>query len=96
MRKNGILLRGSRKNNKLTNQVMSVRAIGARIKILGRDILGIWELSPHDLRHTWATRAAKESNPFVLRDADGWTNMQTPSRYVEKAKVVNEGIKLDY
>ena len=96
MRKSGILLRGSRKNNKLTNQVMSVRAIGARIKMLGRDILGIWELSPHDLRHTWATRAAKDSNPFVLRDAGGWTNMQTPSRYVEKAKVVNEGIKLDY
>ncbi|MCB8944441.1 MAG: site-specific integrase [Ardenticatenaceae bacterium] len=96
MRKNGRLLRGSRKNNKLTNQNMSVRAIGARIKILGRDILGVWELSPHDLRHTWATRAAKSSNPFVLRDAGGWTNMQTPSRYVEKAKVANEGIQLDY
>jgi len=96
MRSNGILLRGSRKNGKLTNQVMSVRAIGARVKILGRDILGIWELSPHDLRHTWATQAAKESNPFVLRDAGGWTNMQTPSRYVEKAKVVNKGIRLDY
>ena len=96
MRQSGILLRGSRKNGKLTNQVMSVRAIGARIKILGRDILGIWELSPHDLRHTWATRAAKRSNPFILRDAGGWTNMQTPSRYVERAKVVNEGIQLDY
>ena len=96
MRKSDILLRGSRKNNKLTEAVMSVRAIGARIKILGRDILGIWELSPHDLRHTWATRAAKGSNPFVLRDAGGWTNMQTPSRYVERAKVVNEGIQLDY
>jgi integrase len=96
MRKSGALLRGSRKNGKLTNQVMSVRAIGARVKILGRDILGIWELSPHDLRHTWATRAAKESNPFVLRDAGGWTNMQTPGRYVERSKVVNEGIRLDY
>jgi integrase len=96
MRKNNKLLRGSRKNGKLTDQFMSVRAIGARIKILGRDILSIWELSPHDLRHTWATRAAKESNPFVLRDAGGWTNMQTPSRYVEKARVVNKGIHLDY
>lgn len=92
----GRLLRGSRKNGKLTNQVMSVRAVGGRVKILGRDILGIWELSPHDLRHTWATRAAKNSNPFVLRDAGGWTNMQTPGRYVERAKVVNEGIQLDY
>ena len=96
LRPSGILLRGSRKNGKLTDDVMSVRALGSRIKILGRDILGLWELSPHDLRHTWATRAAKGSNPFVLRDAGGWTNMQTPSRYVERAQVVNEGIKLDY
>lgn len=96
MRQSGALLRGSRKNGKLTNQVMSVRAVGARVKILGRDILGIWELSPHDLRHTWATRAAKGSNPFVLRDAGGWTNMQTPGRYVERSKVVNEGVQLDY
>lgn len=95
-RAGGPLLRGSRKNGKLSGQVMSVRAIGARVKILGRDILGIWELSPHDLRHTWATRAAKGSNPFVLRDAGGWTNMQTPGRYVARAKVVNEGIQLDY
>lgn len=96
LRAKGRLLRGSRKNEKLTDQVMSVRAVGARVKILGRDILGIWELSPHDLRHTWATRAAKGSNPFVLRDAGGWTNMQTPGRYVERAQVVNEGIQLDY
>lgn len=96
MRKSGVLLRGSRKNSTLTDETMSVRAIGARVKILGRDILSIWELSPHDLRHTWATRAAKNSSPFVLRDAGGWTNMQTPSRYVERARVVNEGIKLDY
>lgn len=65
LRQSGVLLRGSRKNGKLTNQNMPVRA-------------------------------AKGSNPFVLRDADGWTNMQTPSRYVERAKVVNEGIQLDY
>lgn len=96
MRQSGKLLRGSRKNGKLTHHNMSARAIGARVKILGRDILAIWELSPHDLRHTWATRAAKESNPFVLRDAGGWSNMQTPSRYVERSKVVNEGIRLDY
>lgn len=96
LRQAGILLRGSRKNGQLTDEIMSVRAIGSRIKMLGRDILGIWELSPHDLRHTWATQAAKKSNPFVLRDAGGWSNMQTPSRYVERAEVVNEGIELNY
>jgi integrase len=55
LRTEGKLLRGSRKNGDLTNQVMSVRAIGGRVKILGRDILGLWDLSPHDLRPTWAT-----------------------------------------
>ncbi len=63
---------------------------------LGAAVLGEWDLSPHDLRHTWATHAAKESNPFVLRDAGGWTNMQTPGRYVERTAVVNEGIELGY
>lgn len=96
LRPKGTLLRGSRKNGQLTDHKMSVRAIGGRVKLLGRDILGIWELSPHDLRHTWATQAAQNSNPFVLRDAGGWTNMQTPGRYVERAKVVNKGIELDY
>jgi integrase len=70
-RQSGPLLRGSQKNGELTDQVMSVRAIGSRVKILGRDILGVWELSPHDLRHTWDTRAAKGSSPFALCDAGG-------------------------
>jgi hypothetical protein len=31
---------------------MSVRAIGGWVIILGRDILGLWDLNPHDLRLT--------------------------------------------
>ncbi|MCP4933364.1 MAG: tyrosine-type recombinase/integrase [bacterium] len=38
------LLRGSRKNKKLTNGNMSQRAIGNRIRLLGRDLLGIWPI----------------------------------------------------
>jgi len=90
------LLRGSRKNKQLTDGRMSRRAIGSRIRLLGRDLLGVWELSPHDLRHTWATHAARYNDPFALRDAGGWTNMQTPSRYVARRQVANEGIKLNY
>ncbi|PIE28341.1 hypothetical protein CSA57_14385 [candidate division KSB3 bacterium] len=90
------LFRGSRKNKQLTNGNMSQRAISNRIRLLGQDLLGVWELSPHDLRHTWATHAAKHNDPFALRDAGGWTNMQTPSRYVERRKVANEGIELKY
>ncbi len=90
------LLRGSKKNKELTDGRMSGRAIGNRIRLLGRDLLNVWELSPHDLRHTWATHAAQHNDPFALRDAGGWTNMQTPSRYVERSKVANEKIVLNY
>jgi hypothetical protein len=51
-REEGILLRGSGYNEELTKQNMSVRAIGGRVKILRRGILGLLELSPHDLGHT--------------------------------------------
>lgn len=96
MRPSGSLLRGSERGGELNDQVMSTRAIGSRVKLLGRDLLGLYDLSPHDLRHTWATEAAKTSNPFDLRDAGGWSNMQTPSRYVDKHDVVNQRIKLGY
>ena len=59
-RKEGLLLRGSRKNEKLTKQNMSVRAIGGRVKILGRDILGFWELSPRSAPHLGNARCQKQ------------------------------------
>lgn len=96
MRPNGLLLRGSRKNGELTEEGMGVRAVAARVQALAWHVLGVRTLSPHDLRHTWATRAARHTNPFVLRDAGGWSNMQTPGRYVERGKVVNDGVRLDY
>lgn len=89
MPESGGLLRSSKLNNELTNGRMKERAIGKRVQSLGRDILGIYKLSPHDLHHTWATRMAKHNSPFLLRDAGGWSNMQTLSRYVERGKVVS-------
>ncbi|MBK7916733.1 MAG: site-specific integrase [Chloroflexi bacterium] len=70
--------------------------LGHIVKELGATVVDEWELSPHDLRHTWATHAAKETNPFVLRDAGGWSNMQTPSRYVERGEIVNKDVRLRY
>lgn len=96
MRQGQPLLRSSLKNGKLAQRGMTTRAIGYRVNQLGTAVIGEWELSPHDLRHTWATHAAKHSSPFALRDAGGWSNMQTPGRYVEKSAVANEGIELGY
>ncbi|MGQ9927159.1 MAG: tyrosine-type recombinase/integrase [Chloroflexaceae bacterium] len=90
----GPLLRGSRKNGELWG-AMSARAIRERVAILGERI-GITGLSPHDLRHTWATRAARaKSDPFALRDAGGWSSLLMPSRYVHAGEVANSRISLD-
>ncbi|HMQ33642.1 MAG TPA: tyrosine-type recombinase/integrase, partial [Chloroflexaceae bacterium] len=90
----GPLLRGSRKNGELWG-TMSVRAIRERVALLGERV-GLTGLSPHDLRHTWATRAARgKSDPFALRDAGGWSSLAMPSRYVESSSMANERIQLD-
>ena len=52
-------------------------------------------VSPHDLRHDWATSAAAGgSDVFALRDAGGWASLNMPSRYVAAAKVANERVTL--
>ncbi|MBP1464275.1 site-specific integrase [Candidatus Chloroploca sp. M-50] len=90
----GPLLRGSRKNGELWG-FMSTRAIRDRVALLGERI-GVTGLAPHDLRHTWATRAARgKSDPFALRDAGGWTSLMMPGRYVESSQTANERIRLD-
>jgi integrase len=90
----GQLLRGSRKNGALWGG-MSVRAIRERVALLGERI-GVADLAPHDLRHTWATRAARaKSDPFALRDAGGWSSLMMPGRYVESNAIANQRISLD-
>ncbi len=90
----GQLLRGSRKNSELWKG-MSVRAIHDRVALLGERI-GVSDLAPHDLRHTWATRAARaSSDPFALRDAGGWSSLMMPGRYVESNAIANQRIKLE-
>ncbi len=52
-------------------------------------------LSAHDCRHFWATDAAKnKTDAFRLRDAGGWSSLAMPSRYVEAARIANEGVVL--
>jgi len=90
----GPLLRGSNKSGKLTKAGMSEQAITKRVKILGEDI-GLEGLSAHDCRHYWATQAARNGTPIDrLQDAGGWTSPAMPLRYVEAAKIANEGVNL--
>jgi len=91
----GTLILASHKSGELLGHGMSERAINKRVGYLGRKLLGIEGLSPHDLRHTWATLAAAKKTPLnVLMHAGGWSSLAMPLRYIEAAKIANEGIRL--
>lgn len=87
------LLRKSHKSGQLLSPGMSERAITRRVQVLGERI-GIEGLSAHDCRHWWATRAAEQgTSPFVLQEAGGWSSLAMPRRYVDDARIANEGIR---
>jgi integrase len=73
---------------------MSVQAIRERVQRLGQAV-GVPNLSPHDLRHTWATRAQRGGTAaFVLRDAGGWSSLAMPNRYAHAAAIANDEVTL--
>ncbi len=90
----GPLLRASCKNHELTGMGMSERGVTGRVRSLGA-LLGLEGLSAHDLRHCWATRAARNHTALDrLQDAGGWSSPAMPARYIEAAAIANEGVKL--
>lgn len=90
----GKVLRSSGKGGSLGSAGMTERAITKRVEYLGRQI-GIMGLSAHDLRHSWATRASRnKTDAFALQEAGGWNSLAMPRRYVEAAKIANEGVNL--
>lgn len=90
----GPLLRASQKGGALTGAGMTERAITDRVRTLGAAV-GLSGLSAHDLRHYWATRAARNGTPLDrLQDAGGWSSPAMPLRYVEAAKIANQGVNL--
>jgi len=90
----GPVLRGSRKGGALTAAGMTERAITARVRELGQR-LGIANLSAHDCRHYWATRATQQgTHPKALQQAGGWNSPAMVMRYVNETEVANEGVIL--
>ena len=91
----GKLLQGSNKAGRLTTEGMTTQAITARVKLLG-EALGIDHLSAHDCRHFWATTALENGTQIDrLQDAGGWSSPAMPLKYASRAKVANEGVKLN-
>ena len=90
----GPVLRASRKGGALQDAGITARALTARVRDLGAAV-GLVGLSAHDLRHYWATRAARNGTPLDrLQDAGGWASPAMPLRYVETAKIANQGVLL--
>jgi integrase len=77
---------GSIWRSSLSGQGMSTRSISRRIRALGKRI-AIDNLSPQDLRHTWATNAAKKMPLDKLLYAGGWTSVSSALPYIKKAKI---------
>lgn len=76
----------------LGRTALTTRGISLRVAELGKQI-GIENLSAHDLRHTWATNAARAgTDPFRLQQAGGWSSLAMPRRYVEDSAIANEGM----
>jgi integrase len=74
---------------------LAIISIQERVRTLG-ELAGITGLSPHDCRHSWATRAASHGTPLDrLRQAGGWSNIQTPLRYIRDSAIANEGVILE-
>jgi integrase len=73
---------------------MSDRAITARVRELGLG-LGIANLSAHDCRHYWATRATQQgTHPRALQQAGGWNSPAMVMRYIDETDIANAGVNL--
>ena len=67
-------------------------SINLRVRQLGR-LIGIARLSPHDLRHSWATEHARKGvNVKALQQAGGWSSPAMPLHYIQESEIANEGL----
>ena len=74
---------------------LAIISVQERVRTLG-ELAGIRGLSPHDCRHSWATRAARHGTPLErLKQAGGWSNIQTPLRYIKESAIANDGVILE-
>lgn len=88
------LWHGSYRNGRLSEAPMSLVSISERVRYLGYTVLGIENLSPHDLRHYAVTAAARLNDRRNLVEFGGWNSDHMLSVYVHDQEFSNDGIKL--
>lgn len=88
----GPFWQSTRKNGRLTGRPLGRSALDRAIRRWG-ELIGIKNLSTHDARHTVATKLAQDGmSATKLLDYFGWSSLGTAQRYVDRAKVGNEGV----
>ena len=95
------LLRASVKGGQLTERPLTRITVSRAVRRYGQEamqafgISALYSLSAHDLRHTWATRAANAGTPLeVLQQAGGWASLAMPAHYIKEGQIANERVKL--
>ena len=92
-RNTGPLLAATASSGRLTHAGMTESGIARRVRYLGKEMLGIVNLGPHDLRHTFAELARKGgTSADRLQEAGGWESADMVRRYTERGKIANEGV----
>jgi integrase len=74
---------------KIPGKSLVTRTINWRVGEMGK-LAGIEELSPHDLRHYWATYSKGDLG--ALQQAGGWNSLAMPLLYREESAIANEGL----
>ncbi len=68
---------------------LAARTINWRVGELGK-LVNLMGLSPHDIRHYWATYS--KGDVGALQQAGGWTNPYMALKYRVESAIANEGI----
>jgi integrase len=91
LRSEGPLFRSARRQTGDGHMLAS--SVTKVMRQYGVEILGLDNLSCHDLRHTWATHMADlgVSAPKLMR-AGSWESMESARRYIHATKVTNAGL----
>jgi integrase len=73
---------------------MTERAIHYRVRTIGK-VIGIENLSPHDLRHFWTYDALRNKTPIdKVKKGGGWKSTAMVLRYAERSGIANEGVNI--
>ena len=84
----GIVFPAYNNIGKPINRAMCKRSINYVVGVLGAAVGIEGLLSPHDLRHRWATINAWRGLDWLMA-AGGWNSYSMPLRYIERGKIAN-------